>query len=87
MNRKEYIMDYETLRVLVNTNYLRVEMDMNDLDNRKEILVNSRHNMDKDTLEEMFRFYKKAIDEANKKMSIMRFETTLIYDPERDIFI
>ena len=54
---------------------------------KKKVEEVNTHGVDKDTLEEMFRFYKKAIDEANKKMSIMRFETTLIYDPERDIFI
>ena len=43
--------------------------------------------IDNDTLEDMLRFYKKATDLSNKKMSIMKFETTLIYDPERDIFI
>ena len=54
---------------------------------KKKVEEVNTHGVDKDTLEEMFSFYKKDIDEANKKMSIMRFETTLIYDPERDIFI
>ena len=54
---------------------------------KKKVEEVNTHGVDKDTLEEMFSFYKKAIDEANKKMSIMRFETTLIYDPERDMFI
>ena len=54
---------------------------------KKKVEEDNTHGVDKDALEEMFRFYKKAIDEANKKMPIMRFETTLIYDPERDIFI
>ena len=44
-------MDYETLRALVNTNYLRVEMDMTDLSDTKEMLVSAKHNMDKETFE------------------------------------
>ena len=46
-------MDYETLRALVNTNYLRVEMDMADLSDTKEMLVSAKHNMDKDTFEKI----------------------------------
>ena len=54
---------------------------------KKKVEEVNTHGVDKDTLEEMFRFYKKATEQAKEKMSIMRFETTLIYDPERDIFI
>ena len=54
---------------------------------KKKVEEVNTHGVDKDTLEDMFRFYKKATDLSNKKMSIMKFETTLIYDPERDIFI
>ena len=41
---------------------------------KKKVEEVNTHGVDKDTLEEMFRFYKKAIDEANKKISIMRFK-------------
>ena len=54
---------------------------------KKKVEEVNTHGVDKDTLEEMFRFYKKATEQAKEKMSIMRFETTLIYDPEKDIFI
>ena len=54
---------------------------------KKKVEEINTHGVDKDTLEEMFRFYKKATEQAKEKMSIMIFETTLIYDPERDIFI
>ena len=54
---------------------------------KKKVEEVNTHGVDKDTLEEMFRFYKKATEQAKEKMSIMKLETTLIYDPERDIFI